>query len=328
MQRAHVDAVLATWGERLFYPSVRTYGRPGNDLRIDQARMACGARVRAQLRALIDRAPEVMVKVRGGGRGMGAIRAHMHYISRRGALEIEDEQGEKSLGREALRELVEDWRLAGAEIPSKSHRREALNIMLSMPPDTDSHAVLWAAREFARAEFAQHKFAMVLHEPQADPRSKYAHVHLVVRGQGLRGQRLNPGKADLARWRQAFADRLMELGVAASATRQVARGEIRNYPQIWEVKAAEKKSLRRVREPVKTSGKSRAARIEALRAWQCIARALAQSDDREDRALALQAMQYVQSMPVVRESIVKVRGFAGAVEPKAASAGQNRGRER
>lgn len=42
--------------------------------------------------------------------------------------------------------------------------------MLSMPRGTDPLAVPRAAREFAKVELADHKYVMVLHDHQANPR--------------------------------------------------------------------------------------------------------------------------------------------------------------
>ena len=64
---------------------------------------------------------------------------------------------------------------------------------------------------------------MVLHDHQANP-----HVHLSVKAQSRHGQRLNPRKADLQRWRETFAYRLREWGVDAEATRQATRGQQRS----------------------------------------------------------------------------------------------------
>lgn len=47
-------------------------------------------RIRA---TVVHRAPQVMVKVTGGGRGMGAIAAHLRYIAKAGRLPIEDDRG-------------------------------------------------------------------------------------------------------------------------------------------------------------------------------------------------------------------------------------------
>jgi hypothetical protein len=66
--------------------------------------------------------------------------------------------------------------------------------MLSMPAGTDPLIVQKAAREFAKIEFADHRYVMVLHTHQANP-----HVHLSVKAESKHGQRLNPRKADLHR---------------------------------------------------------------------------------------------------------------------------------
>jgi hypothetical protein len=75
--------------------------------------------------------------------------------------------------------------------------------MLSMPRGTDPLIVQRAAREFARIEFADHRYVMVLHTHQGNP-----HVHLSVKAESKHGRRLNPRKADLHRWRETFAERL------------------------------------------------------------------------------------------------------------------------
>ena len=95
-----------------------------------------------------------MVKVTGGGRGMKAIAAHLRYISRGGRLDIEDDRGAVERGKEALHEIERQWRVGGAQIDAVSPRREAFNVMLSMPLGTDPLTVQWAAREFARVAFA------------------------------------------------------------------------------------------------------------------------------------------------------------------------------
>src|SRR5262245_60102915 len=136
-----IDGILVRWGDRLFYPGNRVVGfrtpRLRNPSTEERAR-ALRQRIDA---TVVRRAPQVMVKVTGGGRGMKAIAAHFRYISKAGLLDIEDDQGGVSKGRGALRELVDEWRLGGALIEDTSPRREALNIMLSMPRGTDPLAV-------------------------------------------------------------------------------------------------------------------------------------------------------------------------------------------
>ena len=118
--------------------------------------------VRARLEAtVLRRAPQVMVKVTGGDRGMAAIAAHFRYIAKAGRLPFEDDRSVTREGKEALSDLVEQWRYGGSEIPTTSARREAFNSILSMPRGTDPLTVQRAAREFAKAEFADQRYVIV-----------------------------------------------------------------------------------------------------------------------------------------------------------------------
>ncbi|MDP3085269.1 MAG: conjugal transfer protein TraS, partial [Rubrivivax sp.] len=151
---ATVDGVLVQWGERLFYPSNRIV-KPAPAPRLDAMTRRKAAVIRRRIEATVSRrAPQVMVKVTGGGRGMAAIAAHLRYISKNGRLDIEDDRGVVRDGKGALHDLVEQWRFGGSLIDEVGHRREAFNIMLSMPHGTDAKIVQKAAREFAQAELA------------------------------------------------------------------------------------------------------------------------------------------------------------------------------
>jgi superfamily I DNA/RNA helicase len=85
-----IDGVLVQWGDRLFYPGNRIVHAKG-DPRLRRRGLAeRAAAIRARIEAtVVRRAPQVMVKVTGGGRGMKAIAAHFRYISKHGRLEIE-----------------------------------------------------------------------------------------------------------------------------------------------------------------------------------------------------------------------------------------------
>lgn len=89
----NIDDVLLTWGDRLFYPGSRV--APGKRTpRLSAGGAQRAAAIRRRIEAtVLRRAPQVMVKVTGGGRGMNAIAAHWRYISKSGRLEIEDERG-------------------------------------------------------------------------------------------------------------------------------------------------------------------------------------------------------------------------------------------
>jgi hypothetical protein len=115
-----------------------------------------------------------MVKVSGGSNSLGAVAAHFRYITRKGELELETDDGERVTGSEAARNLVEDWdleldfaldrwdRLASGRRASTA--KLVHNIVLSMPAGTSPQKLLVASRHFAREEFApQHRYTLVLH---------------------------------------------------------------------------------------------------------------------------------------------------------------------
>jgi hypothetical protein len=310
-----VDAALVEWGERLFYPGnriVRSTTPRLTALSVGHRAAAVRARLEA---AVLRRAPQVMVKITSGGRGMAAIAAHVRYIAKAGRLPFEDDRGVTREGKEALTDLLEQWRYGGSEIPVTSARREAFNIILSMPRGTDPLAVQRAAREFAKAEFADHRYVMVLHDHQANP-----HVHLSVRAESNHGDRLNPRKADLQRWRETFAERLRDRGIEAEATRQATRGERDSYEPIWRVKAREEGRLRTRRASEKSSPRATRSREIALALWVKLAQELIKSPDAKDRKLAEAVARYVQQMPAAiehirRRQIEKQRELPGMQSP-------------
>ncbi|UUX96601.1 relaxase/mobilization nuclease domain-containing protein [Aquabacterium sp. J223] len=284
-QAPNIDGILITWGDRLFYPGNRIVkGQPQPRLSGAAARQRAAA-IRRRIEAtVVRRAPQVMVKVTGGGRGMKAIAAHFRYISKNGRLEIEDQRGETMRGKDTLHDLADEWRLGGSLIPDEGEpgrRREAFNIMLSMPRGTDSASVHWAAREFAKSELSDHKYVMVLHDHQANP-----HVHISVRAESVRGRRLNPRKTDLHRWRETFAAKLHERGIEAEATRQATRGAARRYPELWQVKARDDGRLLKRPVPGKLSVAGQASREEAQQSWRELAKALAATGSEADQQLA------------------------------------------
>jgi len=298
------DGMLSEWGARLFYPIPKGKGGGGGGklpllTAVAALTVAMSAsEVRSRVRSTVaPGATQVMVKITGGGRGMTAIAAHFRYIGRQGkeevggrgkTLEIEDERGEKIQGRDGLVQLADEWRVAGAYIDDDSPRREAFNIIFSMPAGTPPEAVRGAAAEAARELFEGHKYVFVLHEDQGAP-----HVHLSVRADRYDGVRLSPRKADLDRWRAVFARNLQDRGVNAVATRQPVRAANRNYRKLWEERAAGRGQLIRQRPVQRTSARALAVRAEAIKAWEQIARALATSKDPADVQLAVKAVRYL-----------------------------------
>ena len=298
------DGMLSEWGTRLFYPIPKGKGGGGGGKLPLLATVAALTavmspdEVRSRVRSTVSPgATQVMVKITGGGRGMKAIAAHFQYIGRQGkeevggkgkTLEIEDERGEKIQGRDGLVQLTDEWRVAGAYIDDDSPRREAFNIVFSMPVGTPPEAVRAATAEAARELFEGHKYVFVMHEDQGAP-----HVHLSVRADRYDGVRLSPRKADLDRWRAVFARNLQDRGVNAVASRQPVRAVNRNYRKLWEERAAGRGQLTRQRPAQRTSARALAVRADAIKAWEQIARALASSKDPADVRLAVEAVRYL-----------------------------------
>lgn len=289
----NIDAVLVQWGDRLFYPSNRI-------LPTDPApRLAArAAAIRRHVSAVVRRAPQVIVKVSGGGRGMGAIADHLRYITRSGSLEFEDDRGTVRGGRDALRDLLQGWRYGGRFIAEVENRREAVNLMLALPSGTDARAVGDAVREFARIELAGHRYVMVLHEHQTSP-----HVHLCVRRESVAGQRLSCGVPDLKRWRSTFAERLQARGIEAEATSQAARGATRNFDALWRMLARDEGRLKTSIRPSKTGPVIEKTRSDAMRCWGQVLKALTESELEADRRLAPDVARFISHTPFVQEVI-------------------------
>lgn len=287
------DVVVAQWGERLLYPDNRIV-KAAPTPRLETMIRRKAAVIRKRIEAIVvRRAPQAMVKIVGGGRGMRAIKAQLRYITRNGSLEMEDDRGVQSRGKSAIDDIAFQWRCGGSLIEDVSHRKEALYVTLSMPHGTDPALVLKAARAFARAELPENQYVMVLHEHQANP-----HVHMAVRAQSKSGRRLNPW-SDRHRWRETFAQKLRYFGVDAEATPQTTRGEYRRFRSPWLVQEAEHRKA-----SDGTSADTRRLNLkkhaEAMQCWSQIMRALAGSDRPEDRTLAQHIAVYIQATPLMR----------------------------
>ena len=231
MAREHDDQV-AYWAEKLFYPVSLKGKVPKKDTTTKKLGASTvkaftyRARIRAQIARTTQRTPEVMVKITnrlGAGKGMAAIREHLSYISRNGKLELETDTGELLADKLSIMEYSHEWKaqVRGKTIPEVSKRREAFNIILSMPAGTPEKGVKDAARAFLEEEFGgKHRYCFTLHTDTDKP-----HVHACVLAAPLKkGKRLNPRKPDLQRWREGFAEQLRELGIDANATPRRTRG--------------------------------------------------------------------------------------------------------
>jgi relaxase-like protein len=294
------------WRPPVRLPAKRPEGRALTATRSD---------VRARLTRIAARVPEVMVKVTGRTRDPGHLAAHLTYVTRNGELPAEGRDGWEIAGRREMLDLARDWSVA--QMAGSRNRRNSpfsVSLTLSMPAGTDALALRDASRQFAERAFGdRHDYAFVLHTDTGHP-----HVHLTVRALGDDGTRLNPKKADLEAWRQAFAEALRDRGIAAEATPRRARGVTRKH---------EGAALRKIRERA-MAGRGEAGRVHraalqeagraafgadrSLRPWEqrivqrqgriralyeAQARLLRLSSIAEDRQLGEAVMRFVHEMP-------------------------------
>lgn len=312
MSGTYVDGMLVDWGTTLFNqtPQAAVKAKRGlTGLVMPKKPKPAGGAVgqggasakviRSKLGSIAKRTPEVVVKISGGGKGMKQIKDHLDYISRNGQIELEDQDGNTTTGREGLRDLRDEWRYGGFQIPEDGTKREAFNIVLSMPEGTDPLAVKKAARDFAAREFSDHQYVMALHTFDTDPDpepSKSPHVHLCVKATSLDGTRLNPRKADLQRWREGFAEALREHGVEAAATKREQRTLHTKSRKETKFKNTEKQLAKKGRAATKVQrspsdpqrvAKAKRTEAKVLKSYHEITKALAASEDVEDRKLAV-----------------------------------------
>ncbi|MBW9105105.1 relaxase/mobilization nuclease domain-containing protein [Paraburkholderia phenoliruptrix] len=301
--KIYIDAMLVNWGDRLFQEPFRHARAP----RLSRAGLRSeAARMREQLARTLRRTPEVMVKITNNAssaQGIGAVRRHLRYISRNGSVELEDQNGDRIAGAEAVRDLTRTWQLGGWGIPETSHRREVFNILLSMPPGTNRQAVRDAARDFAALEFGDGRaYVFAAHDDEAHP-----HVHLSVQVRGPDGRRLNPRKPDLWRWRERFAEQLREHGVDANATLRRTRGVTKRYPGqgVTHMLARGDTPMywRAVGNDEQREAESK-AHDGVFAAWRELARSMAASSVKTDRLMAVSIVDFVRAMPVQQHAPV------------------------
>jgi len=268
---------------------------------------------KARLGRIVNRAPEVMVKVTGRTRGVTHLKSHLDYVTRNARLEAETHTGEPIRDRARLRALHDDWLQANAALARRQSTTQApqsVGLILSMPPGTPRDRVEAAARSWARETFTdKHDWIMVRHNDRDHP-----HVHVTVRAVGSDGRRLAPGPEDLQLWRERFARELRRLGVEAEATPRQARGKVRRSertpvhqverrgaePAVWRFQRND--ATRAARAPTPPQPREWHRDIQARQdAIRCAF--LAHADELErgdagDRRLAHDVRRFVADMPV------------------------------
>ncbi len=253
------------------------------------------------------RAPEVMVKITGFGKGVKHVKAHLDYVGRNAKLDLENERGDIIQGKEGIKELHEEWMSDRGKCGKNT--RDTTNIVLSMPPSTDEKKMKKAVRGFAREQFGDnHQYVWVMHADE-----KHPHAHLTVKNYGYDGSRLHVAKGDPQKWRELFAKKLRENGINAEATARVVRGKVKKgenqavrhirgrgiTPKVDKAKvgevAAEMKTGKRTPKPWEARIKERQTNVR--REWLASAKELSLSTDPQDNELSRNIVAYVKAMP-------------------------------
>ena len=137
---------------------IGSYGRHGPDRRdrLSPAQIELIART-------VRRTPEVMVKVLNrGGQNLGAVARHIDYLTRKGELDIETDDGQQLKGQGTEAVLLDDWDLVLDEERStvdlkpravRNAPKLVQKFVFSMPAGTPPQKVLTAVKNFAREEF-------------------------------------------------------------------------------------------------------------------------------------------------------------------------------
>ncbi len=305
LPKSYVDGFLVEWEANEYAAEVRMSAQTSKTLNPSVAARAGGTTKRAQqvrekLKRTVRATPEVVVKITSSCRGMGQVGRHVDYISRKGELELEDQDGFLLKGRDDLRELKADWQASGPEpIARTSQRRDTLNIVFSMPAFTDEVAMKRAVRAFASDVFNGHQYVFAYHTQASDPDPNppaHPHVHLSVKIQGRDGRRLNPRKADLQQWRDGFAQALRAHGIEANATHRLARLQRHRGPSRAKL-AMEARGQSASAKPTSKAAKTHGALGEKrLSYYRVVTDVLARSSSAEDRKLATELATFLEEV--------------------------------
>lgn len=256
---------------------------------------------------MVRRAPEVMVKITGGGKTAGQVLQHLTYIGRNGKVVVENEEGDTFQAPDEVKGEMAGWSIDTMQ--GAGRYRQTHNIMLSMPKGTPAEMVLEAARKFAQERFrGERPYMLALHTDKAHP-----HVHICVRMEGYEpGQRLFIRKPDLQVYREHFAQKMIERGIEATATPRNWRGVTRKGQKPGVYRAAKagrstviKAAIKEAVDEIKTGKKSPEpwkARIEERRnaIVEQYKGMIAEAESKGKFGVAAEMRRFLEALPPIR----------------------------
>ncbi|MER9243580.1 relaxase/mobilization nuclease domain-containing protein [Mesorhizobium sp. M0633] len=179
------------------------------EARLSEAMGAAGVVAKAEVTAAVSREPKAKYFLQK------FIRTNSHVRHANG----EPVPGVKS-STKAAAAVYEQWRpqFSGRE------RRNAYHLLFSARAGTDANAVMAAARGVLEERAPGYKFVLAHHND-----TKHVHIHAMVQARSADGERLKFYKPDLAAWRETFAEKARENGIAMVATRRMDHAMTRPF---------------------------------------------------------------------------------------------------
>ncbi|BCG97809.1 relaxase/mobilization nuclease domain-containing protein [Mesorhizobium sp. 131-2-1] len=179
------------------------------EARLSEAMGAAGVVAKAEVTAAVSREPKAKYFLQK------FIRTHSQVRHANG----EPVPGAKNSNKAAA-SVYEQWRpqFSGRE------RRNAYHLLFSARAGTDANAVMAAARAVLEERAPGYKFVLAHHKD-----TKHVHIHAMVQARSADGERLKFYKPDLAAWRESFAEKARENGIAMVATRRMDHAMTRPF---------------------------------------------------------------------------------------------------
>lgn len=179
------------------------------EARLSEAMGATGVVAKAEVTAAVSREPKAKYFLQK------FIRSHSQVRHANG----EPVPGAKN-STKAAASVYEQWRpqFSGRE------RRNAYHLLFSARAGTDATAVMAAARAVLEERAPGYKFVLAHHKD-----TKHVHIHAMVQARSADGERLKFYKPDLVAWRETFAEKARENGIAMVATRRMDHAMTRPF---------------------------------------------------------------------------------------------------
>ncbi|MES9903232.1 MAG: relaxase/mobilization nuclease domain-containing protein [Sedimenticola sp.] len=230
-----------------------------DDLDLDKAGSIVSSKIRdqksmsrKQMLIIAERLPQAMMKVTSYQSGTTRVMATISYISRDSELLMESEDGFVFTSAEEVEETIEGWSI---DFQNRHNSRDTMHMILSTPEGSDRISTHRAIRSFSSEMFSRnHSYMFAIHND-----TKHPHGHLIVKMRGHDGEQLTTLKSDLIRWREVFAEKCREQGIAVDASKRTARcigtKGGRTGTKRASIEASKRKETVRFHESLKTSVK-------------------------------------------------------------------------